>query len=389
MLKAKVIGTGAAGNKAAIELVNSGKFPITDITLINSTDRDIPEEYHNDAIIFGKSRPNHLGGCGKERTLGKKMFIEDIKNRKIDLDGIVDKDTNFVIIVSSTEGGSGSASAPIIAKYIRTVLNIPVVLVLFFGFNTDARGMQNSIELCQELESSFTVIGISNEKFLNQVNGNKSKAEHLANKEFCNIVSILTGADMKPGNQNIDRTDLYKLVTTPGYMAVGTTSLKNAKNSSMIGAAIKNGIDESKFVDTSDKSAKRMGLIFNIPEDMEDSIDINGENFVKAYGIPYEMYTHIQYADKDAFMRWIVAGMNLPVNAINEIYEKYMDTSANVSKGKDAFFSMVRAFEGDSDNGMFDMMISADADDDDEPHDTKSAMDKFIREFGPGKYANV
>ena len=145
MLKAKVIGTGAAGNKAAIELVNSGKFPITDITLINSTDRDIPEEYHNDAIIFGKSRPNHLGGCGKERTLGKKMFIEDIKNRKIDLDGIVDKDTNFVIIVSSTEGGSGSASAPIIAKYIRTVLNIPVVLVLFFGFNTDARGMQNSI----------------------------------------------------------------------------------------------------------------------------------------------------------------------------------------------------------------------------------------------------
>ena len=389
MLKAKVIGTGAAGNKAAIELVNSGKFPITDITLINSTDRDIPEEYHKDAIIFGKSHRNHLGGCGKERTLGKKMFIEDIKNRNIDLNGIVDKDTNFVIIVSSTEGGSGSASAPIIAKYIRTVLNIPVVLVLFFGFNTDARGMQNSIELCQELESFFTVIGISNEKFLNQANGNKTKAEHLANKEFCNIVSILTGADMKPGNQNIDRTDLYKLVTTPGYMAVGSTSLKNAKNSSMISATIKNGIDESKFVDTSDKSAKRMGLIFNIPEDMEDSIDINGENFVKAYGIPYEMYTHIQYGDKDAFMRWIVAGMNLPVDAVNDIYEKYMDTSANVSKGQDAFFSMVRAFEGDSDNGMFDMMISADADDDDEPHDTKRAMDKFIREFGPGKYSIV
>ena len=34
-------------------------------------------------------------------------------------------------------------------------------------------------------------------------------------------------------------------------------------------------------------------------------------------------------------------------------------------------------------------ILITDADDDDEPHDTKSAMDKFIREFGPGKYANV
>ena len=386
MLKAKVIGTGAAGNKAAIELATSNKFPITDITLINSTDRDIPEEYHDGAIIFGKSRPNHLGGCGKERTLGKKMLLDDIANRKIDFNGIVDKDTNFVIIVSSTEGGSGSASTPVIAKYIRNVLNIPVVIILFFGFNTDARGMQNSIELCQELDTSFTVIGISNQKFLDQVNGNKTKAEHLANMEFCNIVDILTGHGMQPGNQNIDRTDLYKLVTTPGYMSVGTTNLKNAKNPSMISAAIKNSIDESKFVDPSDKSAKRMGLIFNITEDMEDNIDINGDEFVKVYGIPYEMYTHIQYADKDAYMRWIVAGMNLPVDAVNEIYENYMTTSANISKKKDGFFSTVRSFEGDSENGMFDMLIP---DEDEEEHDSKSALDQFVREFGMGSLAQV
>ena len=382
MLKAKVIGTGAAGNKAAIELATSNKFDPKDIILINSTDRDIPEEYRDDAIIFGKSRSKHLGGCGKERAIGRKMIMEDIKNEKINLDAIVDGDTNFVVIVSSTEGGSGSASTPVLAKYIKNILRIPVVVVLFFGFNTDARGMQNSIEICQEIESNFTVIGISNAKFLEQANNNRSKAEQLANQEFCKIVSILTGQGMEPGKQNIDRTDLFKLVTTPGYMCVGSTSIKGAKNPSMINGAIKDAIDNSKFVDHSDKTVKRIGLVFNIAEDMEDNIDINGEEFIKVYGSPYEMYTHIQY-EKDPCIKWIVAGMNLPVDAINDIYEEYMRAAANVSKKKDGFFNIIRSLEGDPENAIFDMLD--DEDDEDEETTDKdnepSTMERFMREF--------
>ena len=386
MLKAKVIGTGAAGNKAVLELVTSHGFDPKDVTLINSTDNDIPKEYRDGAIIFGKSNAKYLGGCGKERSLGNRLFLNDLENGKIDLKSIVDDDTNFVIIVSSTEGGTGSSTSPIIARYIRDYLHIPVVMVLFFGFNTDARGMQNSIEICQELSSDYTVIGISNAKFLDKADNNKIRAERLANTEFCEIVKILSGYGMEPGAQNIDNTDLCKLVTTYGYMCLGTASIKNAKNSSMINNAIKAAIDDSKFVDPSDKSAKRIGVIFNITEDMEDNIDINGAEFVKAYGSPYEMFTHIQYT-KNTSIKWIVAGMNLPIDAIKEIYEAFKEASSAVHKEPDSFFNFVSDLRGGSVHRSFDMGMNMLG----EPDDKKDNSDikNFFDTFGRSPFANV
>ena len=160
MLKIKVIGCGAAGNKAAIELHKKG-FDLKNITLINSTSRDIPADYKNNSIIFGASNET-LGGCGKERNVGKALLLKDLKTGSIDIDSIVDPDTNVCIIVSSTEGGSGSGVIPILAKYIVEVIGVPVITCLFFGFNTDVRGMGNSVELCQEINSNYGVIGISN-----------------------------------------------------------------------------------------------------------------------------------------------------------------------------------------------------------------------------------
>ena len=224
MLNLKVIGAGAAGNKAAIDLVSAG-FKPEDVTLINSTLKDIPSDFKNSAILFGQNSDS-LGGCGKEREIGKKLFITDFKLGTFNLDNIVDPNTNAVVIVSSTEGGSGSAATPIIAKYIQSCLGLPVIVVLFFGFNSDVRGMQNSIEICQELSEDATIIGICNSKYLAEAGGNKIKAEKLANQEFVNIVKVLGGYEIVESSQNIDDTDLFKIVSTPGYMMVGTTSIK-------------------------------------------------------------------------------------------------------------------------------------------------------------------
>ena len=48
----KVIGIGAAGNKAAISLVEKKVMDVKDILLINSTARDIPKNYSGDKIIL-------------------------------------------------------------------------------------------------------------------------------------------------------------------------------------------------------------------------------------------------------------------------------------------------------------------------------------------------
>ena len=376
MLKIKVIGCGAAGNKAAIELHKKG-FDLKNITLINSTSRDIPADYKNNSIIFGASNET-LGGCGKERNVGKALLLKDLKTGSIDIDSIVDPDTNVCIIVSSTEGGSGSGVIPILAKYIVEVIGVPVITCLFFGFNTDVRGMGNSVELCQEINSNYGVIGISNAAFLDEANGNKVKAENLANEEFCKIVRILTGQDIKPGSQNIDDTDLYKLVVTPGYMFVGSCSLKGVKNVDMFNKAISATLDNSHLIESASKSVKRIGAIFSIPQEMSDSVDYNADVFCQRYGTPYEMFTHIQdQIESTPSISWIVAGMDLPLNEVKEIFENYKKASSEVNKKKDSFFETIASFTGNGEDAMFDMLNRSQR-----TPSTSKAKNSFFEEYG-------
>lgn len=370
MLNLKVIGAGAAGNKAAIALIKENGFNKDFVTLINSTPKDIPDEFKENAMIFGSK--DRLGGCGKERTIGKELFVKDLRNGIISLDNIVDPDTHAVVIVSSTEGGSGSAATPIIAKYLKEVVGIPVIVVLFFGFNTDVRGMQNSIEICQDLQEDYGVIGISNAKFLDITNNNTLKAEQMANKQFCDIIDTISGRYLVPGSQNIDDTDLYKLVCTPGYMMVENSNISKVKNVEQYNKTIQASIDESTLVDCSVKGAKRIGIIYNISEQMTDNVDMPASVIKDTYGTPYEMFTHVQPSDKNTVI-WIATGMPLPIKELKDIYDNYLTVTETVKKDKDSFFDEVAEMKGNKIDSMFNMLTS-------KPDKTK-AKASFFAEF--------
>ena len=356
MLNFKVIGAGAAGNKAAIDLISYGFNP-KDVIMINSTTKDIGENFSENSIIFGSSS-NFLGGCGKERTLGKRLILADMKAGAINFDNIIDPDTNAVIIVSSTEGGSGSAVTPIMAKYFKEVVGIPVIVVLFFGFNSDVRGMQNSIEIMQELSEDYTIIGICNSKFLDK-NTSKPKAEAAANEKFVDIIRILSGADIYPSSQNIDDTDLLKIVTTPGYMMVETVNVSKCKNKDQITEAINATIDESKLMDINESGAKRIGAIYRIMEPMTDFVDFEAADLSFRYGIPYEMFTHIQNDDESNVIEWIISGLPMPIDGVKEIYENYKKSSCEVNKKKDGFFDSISELKGNKEDDMFNMLSNS------------------------------
>ena len=372
MINIKVIGAGAAGNKAAINLVTSG-FNANDVTLINSTIKDIPENFRDNAIIFGKKSGN-LGGCGKERDIGKQLILHDLKSGDINLDNIVDPSTKAVVIVSSTEGGSGSAATPILAKYFKEVVGVPVIVCLLFGFNSDVRGMQNSIEICQELSDDYGIIGISNSKFLDSCNGNKLKAEMAANELFTEIIKVLIGYYIAPGSQNIDDTDLYKLVVTPGYMNIGKANISKIKNLNQYNTALAEAIDDSKLVDISSKGAKRIGVIFDAPESIRDFIDFSADTISEEFGLPYEMYTHVQDTNTNANVIWIATGMPMPLAEIKSIYEGYLQESNAVNKKRDSFFDEVSSLKGNQEDAVFNMLSSK--------PDTTKAKDNFFKDFG-------
>lgn len=347
-MKAKLIGIGAAGNKAAMMAIEKGVFTRDEVMLINTTHKDMKEEYADINVIIGSG----MGGCGKERARAKKIALESLKEDKLNLDGIVNGTEDTVIIVSSSEGGTGCGASTIIAKYIREVLNVNVHLFVFTGFEDDARGLQNTVEYFQDIQDSFIVEAISNKKFLNGKT-TKQEAEQLANEEFCRRMRAYLGLDLKDSHQNIDETDMYKINNTPGFMTIEVRDFDGIKKREDFDALFEDMIYNTKSLDFT-KSSKRIG-IFLFATEKTQSIGFDLDAIKFHLGEPFEFYTHIQTTQTNESVAIIASGMKLPTNDVNKVYEEYQARTANVDKAKDNFFDNVSSMHMNSEDAMFDL----------------------------------
>jgi cell division GTPase FtsZ len=351
-MKAKVIGIGAAGNKAAIHLVMKGVVKERDILLINSTLRDIPEDYRRDSIQFSNSQ----GGCGKEREIAKELCYSSLEDNTLSrLDTLADPTDDTIIIVNSSEGGTGCGASTIVADYVKRVLGLNVHTFVFTGFEEDGRGLQNTIEYFQELSPDYTVEAISNKKFLNGVT-NKIKAEQDANEEFAMRVNILLGNVIRDSEHNIDDTDLYKVSTMPGYMTVEHSTLDKIKNVEAFNKTVIDMLDRSKSLEISKPSQKRMAVILNVTEKTRDFIDYEFSVIKQRLGHPYEVFTHIQSEEEfPEFIALIASGMKMPIDEVTAVYEKYKKQSELVDKEDDNFFQFTDKLRGNDNDSMFNI----------------------------------
>lgn len=341
-MKIKVIAIGAAGNKAAINLIEKGVINKEQCLLINSTLRDISTEYRNQAVELLGSQ-----GCGKERSLAKQLCLETIQEGKLEqLDALINDEDELVVLVASSEGGTGSGSLPILAKYYRHVIDLPVHCFVFTGFEEDGKGMQNTIEFFQEMEEDYTVQAIANKKFLDACAGNKLRAEKAANEEFAERISILIGKGRIESEQNIDDTDLFKVSTTPGYMIIGKANLDRIKNTEQFDRIVSDMIDNTTSLDTHDLALKRLGVFLNVNNRTGDIVDYNFTVLKNKLGVPYEVFTHVQYDESQPeSISFIASGMNMPLDEVKDIYEKYQRETSKINTSKDKFFEFASSLK--------------------------------------------
>lgn len=357
MIKTQVIGIGAAGNKAAMELIKSNVVPLKNVLLVNSTSKDIPEEFSSNDGKVVQIGTDDLNGCGKEREEGKALALKALQSNKLDLDAFLYPDIDIVTIVTSTEGGTGSGASVIIAKYLKEVLKMNVHVFAFTGFEEDTRGLLNTVEFFKDMSDEYTVQVVRNKKFMQATNNNLIKAEELANKEFAVRMDVLLGNSIKASNQNIDDTDLFKIATNPGYMDIQYKEIgEKVRNTSQFNDIIKEMIDDSKGMDINDPSQTLMGVIVNMPENETSSIDHEFNGLVDHYGFPFEKFKHIQNEKgMSTFIAFICTGMKIPVQEIQDIYDKYREHTSRVNKGKDEFLSALSGFTEDESDSMFNL----------------------------------
>lgn len=350
-MKTLLVGIGAAGNKAVVNAVEKGIVKDEDAIIINSTSKDFPDSFKGKKIVL----TDNDTGCGKERSVAKDYSITAIKSGKLNIESVNAYTT--IIVVTSVEGGTGSGATPIIAKFFNQVYRKNVHIIAFTGFEEDVRGLGNTVEFFQEVDSNLIIQTIKNSSFLRLAGGNKFKAEQLANDEMSKRIRILTGQDFIVSNQNIDDTDILKVSNTAGFMTVEQSIIdKPLVDQDDFNKLVKKMIYDSKSIKSKEPGAIRMGVILNIDPSTEDAIDYSFASIKEAYGNPYECFMQKQWDEKKEYVAFIVSGMQLPIDEMKNVYDRYKEQTNKVNKNSDIFFKEMQDMQLDDKDKKFNMI---------------------------------
>ena len=348
------LALGAAGSKCLMEAIKRGVIKEEDSIIINSTSKDFPLDYKGKTMVIS---PKNVG-CGKEREVSKAYIINAIKNKEFEkIENLNQYST--VMLISSVEGGTGSGATPVLAQYFSQVLLKDCHVVALVGFGDDVRSLANTVEFFKEIKDNVICHTISNATFLSEANGNRELAEELANIEFCKRYKVLLGDNMIAGSQNIDDTDLIKLSNTYGYTTIEYKELsKSIGDANDYDKIVKRMIYESKSIKSENPSSTRIGVILNLTQESQEALGDVFAVIKEAYGTPYEAFKHIQWDGNKEYIAFIVAGMNLPVDELNKIYNSYIEQSKTMDRNNntDTFFDTLKDFSLLDQDKKFDMI---------------------------------
>jgi len=338
MNRSFTFGCGQGATKAMIYCIENGTLDRDECCIVNSTIKDIPEDYRDNCIIISED-PD--AGCGKVRSAAKKLMLTYLRNNPNVINELIPDDIQYINIITTTEGASGSGASVVLAKYIESQLDLPVIITLICGFESDTRGLQNTIEYFKDLEGgNYVIKTVSNKRFLEKTS-NTFVAEKLANQDISTGIKVVNAFDIIDSEQNIDDTDHYKLITNPGMMFVTEVKIdKKLKNPNQFDQIVSDAIDYSSSLDF-EPSATKIGVFMNISDDNLSVIDTSFSSIKKKLcgnNNIEEFFVHRQYkVDEPEFVRIIASGMNLPKEELQDMYSKYQKNLTSSTKDDDFF----------------------------------------------------
>lgn len=376
----KVIGCGAAGCSAVIEAYEENVIDINDFLLLNTTDADIPEQYKSKSYLVNKiPNPNPTSkenlyierrGAGKERDIAKDICLYYFQNDNGSEFNLINElssmfeatnniEEDIAVIVTSTEGGSGSGLSIHVASFLKT-MGVNIIIVPITGFEKDGRSLKNTFDFFRDMNPEYVICPISNKKFLYGSN-NYPKAEKDANIEFAKRLSVIKGNHRRKSscNKEIDDTDQFKSVTTPGIMDIIYVDLSEVKNIKQFNETINFAIDDSKGLDNSNPQEKKLSIYYNITEAKKSMIDFNASVIKERLGDVYELFEHIQEPivedpEESKDYMWIISsGMNLPIDEIKSTYDKFNDRIKSINTKIDGY-TAINSMVAET-NNVFDM----------------------------------
>ena len=253
--KITVLGVGGSGGNAVNNMINANLEGV-DFLIANTDAQALQISQCPNKIQLGLNSTRGLG-AGMRPDIGKQAAEEALQEITEKLDG-----SHMLFIAAGMGGGTGTGSAPVIAKLARErgILTVGVVTKPFhFEGSQRMKLAENGIEELQQYVD--TLLTIPNQNLFRIANENTtfSDAFKMADDVLYAGVRGVTDLMVQPGMINLDFSDIKTVMSEMGKAMMGTGE---ASGEGRAVAAAEAAIANPLIDDVSLKGAK--GLIINI-----------------------------------------------------------------------------------------------------------------------------
>lgn len=303
MLKIGVIGIGNTGNQVAALAKERLSIPVV---AINSSDKDLetlPDSIPKKLITSKDGVCD--GGSGKDRKLAK-QYLKDSVMDIIKDDEIIKiiSPLDVVFIVSSTGGGTGSGTAPMMQKILSSVLrDVKIIIVGVLPVNDEA--LSAHVNTLQYLDELYHVL--DNPTYMlydnDKLSGMSSyKILETVNNEIVSDMDVLRCTyNYTTKFDSIDDRDMTRLISYPGRIVVSRIQDFKEKDCDnvTIEDMIINDLKRNTHVEAQrDKKIMASGIITNLSQTLTEEFNNNVPTVREFVGEPVHSFNHI-YVNED------------------------------------------------------------------------------------------
>lgn len=347
MLNVSVIGIGNAGGQVAEKAASELHIPAM---AINSSERDLSTISDSVKKFLISDSEGFSQGAGKNRSLAKSYLKDSIIKLLSNEDFKEFVNANDVVfIVSSTGGGTGSGTAPLMTSILNTTfVDTKFVMVGITPVNNEALSAQvNSLEYLKEVHDILrnqTYMIYDNDKMGDLPSYQMMSA---VNEEIVRDIDVIRCAHNNPTPyDSIDEEDMSRLISFPGLLNVVRLEGIREKdlNSCSIEDLLLKKLKTNAHVDFQrDKAVTATGVISNLDETLGATFDNHIPKVIEYIGTPDHDFNHVAINHErnlENSVYLIMSGMSMvsdKIRAISDRINQIQDQQSSVRKEDDEF----------------------------------------------------
>ena len=356
-----VVGCGDGGCNIAAAIRD--KIPNNSRCIMYNTSARALMQYRSiaSAIVL----PEEEDGSGKDRSYSKDVFRSGQYKRLLEeVNGVISKANvpyDYILVTTTTDGGTGGGVSPIVAKFLKDNTTIPVIILgVLPSLAEDATAQFNALSWQADVEKT----GVPHIIFDNNTHSGSSKqAMHIAvNKAIAEAMTVISGTAYGDTLISaIDNRDMLMILMNAGKRITVVTTTDKPRVSDTFDDFIINMLKNAE--QPMPKDAAAIGIFVKGPKSFIETVDTSLMKVRSVIGNA-QMYAHIQ-EDDEVRISIIAAGCiayDDRMYQMRQRYEDIMESMNHESIGAgDVLVGMANPFETKIEKKILTKEVNTDA----------------------------